>query len=432
MPSPADRTAVPADGAGLAALCAAVEAELRALDPAGVLAAIAATAGTAAGGRGTDALADPAFALDVLASVEASGLGGETAPLVARVLELLRRRSGTTTAERTAPPARTRTLSEALAEYETAGFLALSPNARRTYRTWTRRLDAAHGDADVAGVRTGDLTNLITARVASRPDPRAQRVRRVTGVRTHISAVQAFRHFWAWLEEMGYADASVAKALRLPGKPRSSHRRGYTREETAVVRQLCRVGSDRLLDTLVVLLAERALLRTGEIQLLRFCDLDFRTGTIEVWGKGSVPRTIPMTPGLREFLLRYVEDRRPPTISPEAWLASEERLLRHAPTAANPLGAPVGRKAIEYLWARFKKLAPELLGDGRLVLHSFRKTAASWLNRTYSPAVAKEALGHDRSTPTDYYIEVSPEELRAALTAYEHWLLAPAEPTEAA
>lgn len=139
-----------------------------------------------------------------------------------------------------------------------------------------------------------------------------------------------------------------------------------------------------------------------------------------------------MTPGLREFLLRYVEDRRPPNISPEAWLASEERLLRHAPTGADPLGTPVGRKAIEYLWARFKNLAPELLGDGRLVLHSFRKTAASWLNRTYSPAVAKEALGHDRSTPTDYYMEVPLEELRAALTAYEQWLLAPAEPAQAA
>ncbi|HWL36983.1 MAG TPA: site-specific integrase [Frankiaceae bacterium] len=311
MPSPADRTAHrTADPAGLAALCAAVEAELRALDPAGVLAGVATAAGVAAAGRGTDALKDPAFALDVLACVEAAGLDDEVAPLVARVLELLRRRSGTV-APAGAPLAPTRTLDEALAEYETTGFLALSPNARRTYRTWTRRLAIAHGAADVATVRTGDLSNLITARLASRPDPRAQRVRRVTGVRTHITAVQAFRHFWAWLDAMGYADAAVAKALRLPGKPRSSHRRGYTRAEAAVVRQLCRVGSDPMLDTLVIMLAERALLRTGEILLLRLCDLDFAAGTIDVWGKGSVPRTIPMTPGLREFLLRYVEDRRP-------------------------------------------------------------------------------------------------------------------------
>ena len=425
MPSPADRT-------GLAALCIAAEAELRALDPGGVLVGVATAAATVAVERGpgasVDALADPAFALDVLLAAESAGVAvADAAPLVARVLDLLRRRSGTAEA---APCARApqRTLSEALAEYETTGFLALARNTRRTYRTWTRRLDAAHGSDDVAAVRTGDLTNLITARLASRPDPRTQRVRRVTGVRTHITAVQAFRHLWAWLDAMGYADAAVAKALRLPGKPRSAHRRGYPRAEAAVVRQLCRVGSDPLLDTLVVLLAERALLRTGEILLLRLCDLDFANGTIEVWGKGSVPRTIPMTPGLRAFLIRYVEDRRPVNASPEAWLASTERLLRHDPTAAAPFGAPVGRKAIEYLWKRYKKLAPELLGDGRLVLHSFRKTAASWLNRTYSPAVAKEALGHDRSTPTDYYIEVPMEELREALTAYEQWLLAPAEP----
>ena len=421
MPSPADRAV------GLAAQCTAMEAELRALDPGGVLAAVAAAAGTAAAGRGTGALADPAFALDVLLAAEAGGLAvADATPLVARVLDLLRRRTGTAASTNPATPSRT--LSVALAEYETTGFLALSANSRRTYRTWTRRLAAKHGSDDVTSLRTGDLTNLITARLASRPDPRTQRVRRVTGVRAHITAVQAFRHLWGWLEEMGYADAAVAKALRLPGKPRSSHRRGYTRAETAVVRQLCRVGSDPLLDELIVMLAERALLRTGEIQLLRICDLDFRSDMIDVWGKGSVPRTVPMTPGLREFLLRYVEDRRPPNVSREAWLASEERLMRHGPTAADPLGAPVGRKAIEYLWARFKKLAPELLGDGRLVLHSFRKTAGTWLNRTYSPAVAKEALGHDRSTPTDYYIEITIDELREALTAYEQWLVAPAEP----
>ena len=424
MPSPADRP-------GLAALCSAVEAELRALDPGGVLASVAAAAATAAAGRRAtvDALADPAFALDVLLAAEGAGLAvADAAPLVARVLDLLRRRSGTPAAA-TLSAHRTRTVSEALAEYETSGFLALAPNARRTYRTWTRRLDAAHGSADVAAVRTGDLSNLITARLASRPDPREQRVRRVTGVRANITAVQAFRHFWGWLDAMGYADAAMAKALRLPGKPRSSHRRGYTHAEAAVVRQLCRVGSDSLLDTLVVMLAERALLRTGEILLLRLCDLDFANGTIEVWGKGCVPRTIPMTPGLRAFLLRYVEDRRPTHVSPESWLASEERLMRHAPAPDKPAGTPVGRKAIEYLWARFKDLAPELLGDGRLVLHSFRKTAGTWLNRTYSPAVAKEALGHDRSAPTDYYIEVPIEELRAALAAYEQWLLAPAELT---
>jgi hypothetical protein len=238
MPSLTDRT-------GLATLCATVEAELRALDPAGVLAAVAAAAGTAAAGRGADALADPAFALDVLASVETSSLGGEAALLVARVLDLLRRRSGTAAAGALAPSAVSRTLAEALGEYETTGFLALSPNARRTYRTWTRRLAAAYGDHDVARVRTGDLTNLITARLASRPDPRAQRVRRVTGVRTHITAVQAFRHLWTWLEQMGYADAAVAKALRLPGKPRSSHRRGYTRAEAAVVRNCANSGPTR-------------------------------------------------------------------------------------------------------------------------------------------------------------------------------------------
>ncbi len=45
-----------------------------------------------------------------------------------------------------------------------------------------------------------------------------------------------------------------------------------------------------MLDTLVIMLAERALLRTGEILLLRLCDLDFAAGTIDVWGKGSAPR----------------------------------------------------------------------------------------------------------------------------------------------
>src|SRR5258708_2734502 len=124
---------------------------------------------------------------------------------------------------------------------------------------------------------------------------RSQSCGRSAGTRSWCCA-QAFRHFWAWLDAMGYADAAVAKALKLPGKPRSSHRRGYTHAEAAAVQQRCRVGADPMLGQLVVMLAERDLLLTGE-----------------------------------------------------------------------------------------------------LILPSFHNTAGTWLNRTYNPAVAKEALGHDRS-----------------------------------
>jgi integrase len=390
-----------------------------------VLPAVAVAVATAAAGRGTEALTDPAFALDVLAAVEASGLDSEAAPMVARVLDLLRRRSGTPAAAALADN-RPRTLSAALAEYETSGFLALARNTRRTYRTWNRRLAVRHGRDDVAGVRTGDLTNLITARIASRPDPRTQRVRRVTGVRTHITAVQAFRHFWAWLDAMGYADATVAKALRLPGKPRSSHRRGYTRAEADVVRQLCRVGADPLLAN------SSSCSPSGPccgpaIQLLRLCDLDFRTGTIEVWGKGRVPRTIPMAPGLREFLLRYAEDRRPPASARRRGWPARNGCSATLPPPPSRSAPPLDARRSSTCGRGSRSSPPSCsatAGSSALVPQDRRVLAQPYLQ----PRRREEALGHERSTPTDYYIEVPMEELREALTGYEQWLLDPAEP----
>lgn len=196
----------------------------------------------AAGGRPACELDSPALALDAL-------VAGADASLLGPMLDLLRAqrdqpRDG-------APPAR-RTLSEAVAEYEAGPLALMAAGTGHTYRTWTRRLVAAHGANDPARVTAGDLRDLIAMHVAtSRKGPRP------AGRGAEENAVFAFRHLWAYLCQKRYASEDVARELHRPTRIESD-RRAFRRDEAALLRSLAGVGRDPLLDRVTLALCRRA------------------------------------------------------------------------------------------------------------------------------------------------------------------------------
>jgi integrase len=359
-----------------------------------------------AGSRDRAALTDPVFALELL-------MAEADAALVATVLEFLRARADAPVAT----PTSTTTLADAIEEYRHGAFRSLSENTRRTYGTWLARLSAAIGDRRPQHVTTGDLVDLIQEHAPRRLSE--GRVRRVEGVGAARTAATAYRHLWIYLDSKGYADAAVAVAVSKPSRSSSTCRRAYRPPEAALVRELASAGPDPMLDAFVVLMAERALLRRGEICRLRLCDLDFDEALFDVWGKGDRSDVVPMTPGLTTFLRDFVEDRRPPHVAPDAWRRSTELLLRRRPSSGFPDGRPLTRRYIENMLARFHRLAPELFNDGGLCLHTFRHTGATWLERAWGRSVAQAALRHRPNTPSAHYFPVPTDRLREALTEYE-------------
>jgi hypothetical protein len=147
----------------LVALCQRARPELACLGELGwPLVAVVGVIERLAETRDTDALADPGFALDVLAAVSA-GAGGDAAT-VGRLLDFLRTRAD-------AGPVGTVTVSggvkltDAVDSYEAGALALMADGTQHTYRTWTRRLVAAYGERDPDRVTAGDLTDLIAAHV---------------------------------------------------------------------------------------------------------------------------------------------------------------------------------------------------------------------------------------------------------------------------
>lgn len=371
--------------------------------------------------RDCDALADPGFALDVLTAADGAG----DAATVGRVLDFLRLRADTAPVAASAVSPGVK-LSDAVELYEAGALALMAEGTQYTYRTWTRRLVADHGDRDPEEITAGDLTDLIAKHVLA---GRRADERRRSGRSAEENAVGAFRHLWGYLVEKHYASVNVAMRLRKPARA-EPNRRGVTVEEAALLRELARHGRDSLLDEVTVTMAERLGLRRIELCRLRLCDLDLPEATIEVWGKGDKYRTLPLPPRLVELLDRYVEDRRPATVASGQWQRSTEALLRHPPSDRRPQGAAVGRRRIEDLFDRFHRNAPDLFANGDVSLHSYRHALGTFIDARYGRAVTRAALGHtSRRTPTDHYVHVPREQLAEVLTTYEAALLGDADGT---
>lgn len=368
-----------------------------------------------AGTSTIEQLAEPAFALDVLA-----GAGQEAdAAVIGRVLDFLRQRANADPA-RAAGSLAAVTIREAVEQYERGAMALMARGSQYTYRTWTRRLAAAYGDRPPGSISAGDLTDLIAQHVVAR---QTEEDRRRTGRAAEENAVGAYRHLWTYLVEKGYAQTNVALKLRKPTRP-EPRRRGFTAEEAALLRLLARSGRDPLLDELTLSLAERLGLRRVELCRVRLSDVNFAKRTVEVWGKGDKYRTMPIPPALFGLIEVYLEDRRPACLSSDEWQQSKEILLRRPPAGSFPLGRAAGRRRIEELFIRLQDHAPDVFGGGDLSLHSYRHALGTFTDARYGRPMTRAVLGHSsRRTPTDHYVHIPIDRVAAVLAEYEEHLL---------
>ena len=296
----------------------------------------------------------------------------------------------------------------------------MASGTRYTYRTWTRRLDAAHGGRSPRSLTADDLTDLIAKHVVANRSPND---RRRSGRSAEENAVGAYRHLWAYLCEKGYATSNIALSLRKPTRV-EPRRRAFTVEESALLRQLAKAGRDALLDELTLALPERLGLRRIELCRLRISDIDFDQRTVEVWGKGDKYRTMPIPSRLYELIIAYLDDRRPTHLSAHEWRRSDESLLRRHPSPGAPLGRPTGRRRVEDLFTRLHDHAPDLFVRGDVSLHSYRHSLGTFVDSRYGRPMTRAVLGHtSRRTPTDHYVHIATEQIAEVLVAHEAYLL---------
>lgn len=271
----------------LADLCARARPELACLGDAGVplvrLLTVVERAGTS---RPAGVLADPGFALEVLTLA-----GPDIDPtLIGRVLDYLRARGDRPSAGTVHVAAAVPRITDAVATYQAKSLAPMDNGTERVWRTWNRRLVAAHGDDDPRYLTAGDLNDLIAGFVveARRKAGGAKRA----GLCSQETAILAYRHMWKYFVQKGWASENVAKRLTKPPRPEPNGR-DLKREESVLLRHLA-VSTSRepLLDEITLAVPERLGTRPCELRRFRLCDFNTEERTLLARGKleqGAAP-----------------------------------------------------------------------------------------------------------------------------------------------
>jgi integrase/recombinase XerC len=149
-------------------------------------------------------------------------------------------------------------------------------------------------------------------------------------------------------------------------------------------------------------------LRIEELVSLNIYDIDFISGTLRVWGKGSKERIVPVGDkaliAVRNYVKKCEESAMPAGVGqPKGKAVSKALFLNKGSTRLSSRGA---RKALAKWFARAgfkKKVSPHTLR------HSF---ASHLLDRGCDIRSVQEMLGHKSLTTTQVYTHVTPESLK--------------------
>jgi integrase len=200
-------------------------------------------------------------------------------------------------------------------------------------------------------------------------------------------------------------DQNPARRLRKPRRPASTRRAVPDAQLAEINRIAADTGPDPALDSLLVRFHVETACRRGGALALRACDLDRDHCLVTLREKGCTQRAQPVSPTLMKHLIRHADERggaeRP-----------DQALFRQRN------GRPITRKHYETLWRRIRADLP-WAARHRISAHWLRHTTLTWVERTFSPAVARAYAGHSENSGgvTGIYTKGTPEEVATALAA---------------
>jgi integrase len=220
-----------------------------------------------------------------------------------------------------------------------------------------------------------------------------------------------------YLTKAGNPAAKVAKPRRQP-----STRRALPDARLAEINYVAATtGNDPALDTLLLRFHTETACRRGGALNVRPVDLDERQSLVKLREKGGTERWQPVSPTLMRHLLAHWDERG------DGNRRSGEPLFRYRN------GGPITYRRYDGLWVRLGGHLPWVATQG-ISAHWLRHTIITWVERTFSYAVARAFAGHSESGgdvgSTATYIKADLAEIAAAVAALtgEPHPLAPQDP----
>jgi integrase/recombinase XerC len=291
-------------------------------------------------------------------------------------------------------------LAPTFADYVPVVSAAVSDGTRRVYGSYWKKLVEHWGERRLDEPSASEIEQL------------SRRLRDERVIRRNARGGQLTSEHFIAATRCVYKHAVDDKLIsdnpaRRVAKPRrvASTRRAVQNDRLAEINAVAAsTGNDPALDSLLLRLHTETACRRGGALALRPCDLDVEQCLIWLREKGATTRWQPVSPTLMDHLLRHAEERgAQPT----------GQLLRYWNRH------PITRRRYDHLWHRIGTHLPWVAAQG-ISTHWIRHTTLTWVERTYSRAVAQAYAGHAEDSgegATATYVRADVHEVAAALSA---------------
>ncbi len=272
---------------------------------------------------------------------------------------------------------------------------SLSPHTIADYQNAFRKLQAFIGDPPIDGISADDirrfLADLSTPRVLAGIAPRPARPigkKQKLNIHTGLSAL------WTWAVAGGYVRAHIIHQIERP-KPEKPVIVPFTQDD---IKRLLAAASRRsapytrpgkrecdherttaVRDRAILLLLIDTGMRASELCGLELRHVDLRNGVVEVFGKGSKERSLPIGPRTKAALSKHsLENRANARLNEPVFLTRE--------------GEPMDRHTLLKMVYRLAEVA----GVQDAHPHRFRHTfAIQYLRNGGNERTLQDVLGHE-------------------------------------
>lgn len=287
---------------------------------------------------------------------------------------------------------------------------ATSQGASKTYESYWSAFVTAYGDRSVASIKASEVSDFCK----KAPRRAVQRKNGRNGVVAHENCVAALRAFFRVAVEDGVVATNVAATVDKPRRPRSN-RRALTADQMDDLYQVCLLGHDPELDTLLLRFHLETGARRGGAIALTKKGLDRTSQCVLLCEKGNTERWQPVSKSLMDALLEHGRTR--------GMKHANDAVFRMLPRKGLA-GRPLTRRHFDSLARRWQQHL-EWAGTLGVSIHWVRHTAITNVERVAGFGVAREFAGHFASTSatTTTYITASLAEVAhvvAELTGEAH------------